>query len=315
MSKFPCKIYIPALLQKLQHPKPAKSQYAPHPWVVLAYGQRIQMATVDKSKKLYSKGIRRVQSIVGSLLYQSWALDSTTTVAINKLGVEQARATEKTRYGCDMLLDYVTIYPNPKIRFCASDMILHVDSDAAYLVQPNAQSRYAGYYYLGSQNSTNNTLNGDVLIICRTIWNVVASAAKAETWGLFGNGQGIIPIRRVLDALDHPQPPTPVKTDNTTSDSFVHSNIQKRTSKTWYMRWNWLRDRETHRELKYYWAPGKENDADYFTKNFPPNYHQKIRPNYILKGFNLTTLHPYCGALALPSHVRGCIFPRAGKNS
>ena len=73
-------------------------------------------------------------------------------------------------------------------------MILHVDSDAAYLVQPNARSRYAGYYYLGSQNSTNNTLNGAVLVICRTIRNVVASAAEAETGGLFGNGQEIIPI-------------------------------------------------------------------------------------------------------------------------
>ena len=69
------------------------------------------------------------------------------------------------------------------------------------------------------------------------------------------------------------------------------------------MRWNWLRDKTTHRKLKYYWVPGKENDADYLTKHFPPNYHQTIRPNYILKGFNLITLQPYCGALASPSHV------------
>ena len=49
--------YVPALLQKLQHLKPAKPQYTPHPWVVPAYGQHIQMATVEKSKKLDSKGI------------------------------------------------------------------------------------------------------------------------------------------------------------------------------------------------------------------------------------------------------------------
>ena len=130
----------------------------------------------------------------------------------------------------------------------------------------------------------------------------------------FGNGHEIIPIRRVLDALDHPHPPTPVKTNNSTSDSFVYSNIRKLRSKTWYMRWNWLRDKETHRKFKYYWAPGKENDANYFTKQFPPNYYHKIRPNYILKGFNLTTLQPYYGDLASPSHVRGCVFLSAGKN-
>ena len=69
------------------------------------------------------------------------------------------------------------------------------------------------------------------------------------------------------------------------------------------MRWNWLRDKETHRKLKYYWAPGKENYAKNFTKHFPPDYNQKICPNYILKGFNLNTLHPYYGALASVSHV------------
>ena len=88
--------YITALLQKLQHPKPAKPQYAPHPWVVPAYGQRIQVATVEKSKKINSKGIRRVQYIVVSLLYQSRALDSTCMVTLNKLGGEQARAIGKT---------------------------------------------------------------------------------------------------------------------------------------------------------------------------------------------------------------------------
>jgi endonuclease I len=31
--------YIPELLRKLQHPKPTKPQYAPHLWVVPAYGQ------------------------------------------------------------------------------------------------------------------------------------------------------------------------------------------------------------------------------------------------------------------------------------
>ena len=209
-----------------------------------------------------------------------------------------------------MLLNYVTTYPNPKIRFYASDMVLHVDSYAEYLVQPNARSRYARYYYLGSPKSTNNTPNCALLVICRTILNFVAYVAKAEIGGLFVNVKEIISIRRGLDALDHPQPPTTVKTYNTTSNSFVHSNIRKRRSKTWDMRWNWLRDKATHRDLKYYWAPGKENDADYYTKHFPPSYHRKIRPKYILKGFNLTTLHPYCGALDAPSHVRGCVFPR-----
>ena len=45
-------------------------------------------------------------------------------------------------------MDYLHTYPNAYIRFYASDMILHVDSDAAYLVAPKARSRIAGCFHL-----------------------------------------------------------------------------------------------------------------------------------------------------------------------
>jgi hypothetical protein len=78
----------------------------------------------------------------------------------------------------------------------------------------------------------------------------MASAAKAETAGVFGNGQEIIAIRILLKALSHPQLATPLKTDNSTSNSFVHANIKQRRSKTWDMWWNWLRDKATHQQLR-----------------------------------------------------------------
>ena len=88
--------YIPALLQKLQHPKPASLN------MLHILGSSQPMANAYKWQQLTnlkiidSKGVRCVQSIVGSLLYQSRALDSTTMVALNKLGGEQAIAIEKT---------------------------------------------------------------------------------------------------------------------------------------------------------------------------------------------------------------------------
>ena len=44
-----------------------------------------------------------------------------------------------------MLLDYLNTHPNAKTRFYASDMVLNVDSDAAYLIAEKAKSRIAGY--------------------------------------------------------------------------------------------------------------------------------------------------------------------------
>ena len=89
-------------------------------------------------------------------------------------------------------MDFVATYPNEKIRYCKKDIILFVESDAAYLVLPNAKSRYAGHFY--RSNKANPKLPrppriGPIHTECKTIRDVVASAAEAETAGIIGNSQ------------------------------------------------------------------------------------------------------------------------------
>ena len=43
-------------------------------------------------------------------------------------------------------MDYAATYPNVYVRYHASDMVFMVDSDAAYLVMPNAKSYIAVYF-------------------------------------------------------------------------------------------------------------------------------------------------------------------------
>ena len=129
------------------------------------------------------------------------------------------------------------------LRFHASDMQLHIDSDAAYLVAPKARSRVAGVYYF-KHNINGNPHphpNHPFLVECHCLKHVVSSAAEAETAALFYNAQHTIPIRHILHALRHPQLATPIKTDNNTAHGFVHNNIHLRKSKTWDMRYYWLR--------------------------------------------------------------------------
>ena len=73
----------------------------------------------------------------------------------------------------------------------------------------------------------------------------MTSIAKAKIAGIFMNAQEIIPIRHALAALAHPQPPTPLKTDNSTSSAFIDNNMKHCRSETWDMQWNWLRDPKT----------------------------------------------------------------------
>ena len=274
---------------------------------------RLQMAPVDDSEPLPPKGIRRVQSIVGSILYYARALNSIMLPALNDIGSKQAAATTDTTKQCTMLLNYAATYPNAKIRFCASDMTnLQAGSDAAYLVLPHARSCYAGCFFLRTPESTNGRLlNGSILVVCKSIRSVVASAAEAETaGGLFYNGQDAIIIRHSLEALGHPQPKTPIETDNSTATGgFIYDNIRQRKSKTWDMRWNWLRDEKTHDVLNYYWDAGKNNNADYFTKHNAPKHHREMRPMYILQGHNVATFTPLLQRCsAVPSHAQGCVF-------
>ena len=43
-------------------------------------------------------------------------------------------------------MDYAATYPDAYLRYYASDIVLHCDSDASYLVVPKARSRYAVFF-------------------------------------------------------------------------------------------------------------------------------------------------------------------------
>ena len=82
--------------------------------------------------------------------------------------------------------------------------------------------------------------------------------------------------------MEHPQPPTPVKADNSTAITFVNTNIKQKRSKAWDMRLNWLQEREKRiKEFKFYWDRGINNDADYHTKHHPPKHHLRERYKYV----------------------------------
>ena len=124
-------------------------------------------------------------------------------------------------------MDYLHTYPHAVIRYYASDMILKITSDAAYLVQPKARSRAAVHYHLGWKNSDRD--NGAVDVLCKTIKNVVSSAAEAETGGIYISGKHACPIRTALQELGHRQPPTgsPFETDNNTAQGILNSKMRQ----------------------------------------------------------------------------------------
>ena len=87
----------------------------------------------DSSPLLPAKTINLVQQIMGTLIYYSIVVDQTMLTALGSISAQQAKGTEKTYAGTLWLLNYAATHPNTTIRYTASDMILHIHSDASYL--------------------------------------------------------------------------------------------------------------------------------------------------------------------------------------
>jgi hypothetical protein len=55
---------------------------------------------------------------------------------------------------------------------------------------------------------------------------VMSSAAEAELGALFLNAKEAVIIRQILTEMGHPQPRTPIQTDNTTAEAVVNNRVQ-----------------------------------------------------------------------------------------
>ena len=283
--------YVEQALKELQHAIPKQHHYAPSKATDPVYGQKVQYATVDESEILNKALATFIHKVTGKFLYYARAIDITMQHALNDIA--SSKKTQDTLKATKYFLDYAGSNPNGKLIFRRSEMILQGDSDAAYLVCPQARSRAGGYIFVG--NKDKKLFNGPVMVIAKIIKNVMASAAEAEVAALFLTAQEMVPLRQCLIDLGHPQPATPLKTDNSTAKGIVTGTIKQKRSKAIDMRFYWLRDRVKQGQFNVYWEPGQHNLADYVTKHHPSTHHKRLRPIYM---YNKDTS---------PSTVQGCI--------
>ena len=127
------------------------------------------------------------------------------TNALNELCIAETKGTLSTTRELKKFLNYCASNIYAKIIYRKSDMILTVESDASYLVEPKSRSKAAGCFYLG--NKDGKFFNGPIFIVAKVIKEVMASASEAACGGLFMNAQESVPIRNALIEIVHIQPP------------------------------------------------------------------------------------------------------------
>jgi hypothetical protein len=180
------------------------------------------------------------------------------------------------------LLNYCNTHPETKIRYHASDMILHIHSDVSYLSENESKSRDGGFFYMGSNDKTDKKLTkGAILIISKVLKHVMLSAAEAEIGAVFINAKEGAVVGTTLEELGRKHPPTPMETDNTTATRYSNGTIKQKRTKAMDMPFYWIKDRVKQGQFNVYWGPGFQNLADYFTKHHSPAHHKRIRDVYI----------------------------------
>jgi hypothetical protein len=219
---------------------------------------------------------------------------------LNDIATEQTKATEKTQAATNQLLDYLDTHPDVAIRYHASNMILHIHSDTSIISVSNARSRLGGLCFLGNKFPKKDTLNGSILNIAAVNKNVVPSTSESEVGACFHNAQSGAPLRITLAKLDHTQPPTPLRTDNSTAFRILNETIKQKRSKAMDIRYQWLTNRVIQKQFGVYWCPGRENLGDYHTKHHSAQHHKDMR-GLILHGANsLQVLRGCVKLLPLP---------------
>jgi hypothetical protein len=122
-------------------------------------------------------------------------------------------------------------------------MILNIHSDAGYLNQPKARSRAGGHFFMSPKpRNGEQQHNGAVLTLPTILRMVVTSAAEAEIGALYLNVNEGVNIWNIMWEMGHPQPATPMQTDNTTAHGILRGTCKQHRIKEIDRRLYWVCD-------------------------------------------------------------------------
>ena len=158
---------------------------------------------------------------------------------LSSISSRQSKGTKQLEEEVRHFLDYCATHPNSGVLFMSSDMILALHLDASYLSEPESKSISAGHFYL-TKNKDETFNNGAVMTLSDVIKHVLASVSEAENAALFYNCKSAIPLRLTLEEMGHPQPKTPVTSDNTAALGLIKKTMIPKSSKSYDMRFNFL---------------------------------------------------------------------------
>jgi hypothetical protein len=189
------------------------------------YGAKVQHANpINDSAPLDKAGEKFIQVVTGVFLFLARAVNLTMLTPLSALASKQATPTEQTMQNCLQFLDYAASQEEAIITYRASDMKLAIHSNASYLSEPKACSQARGHMFMAGMEEIPIN-NGAILNILQIIKTVTSLAPEAELSALFINTKTAVYMQCRLEELGHPQPQTPIQTDNSKAHALLTNKI------------------------------------------------------------------------------------------
>ena len=156
--------YVENGLHEFQHKTPSKPAHGPSHYTAPVYGSHTQMTDApDNTPALTPVQQKILERVVGKFLYYGRAVDPQMLQTLSVLALKQVGGAQTTVAAMTHFLNFCATYPNARLRYTASEMVLRVESDASYLTEPGAHSRGGGHHYLGNHADSPAFFNGAIL--------------------------------------------------------------------------------------------------------------------------------------------------------
>jgi hypothetical protein len=166
-AKCSCRLSIPGYIlnvcTRYKHFMPTKHQLSPHKHLEIIFCQTTQLTHVNPYSPPFStEGVKRIQGIIGTLLYYACAVNNKLLVTLSTLSSQQTTATEATNVAMNQLLNYLTTYPDGGTTYLASNMILCTHTNASFHNKSKGHSQASTHIFI-SKNNPFPKHNGPVL--------------------------------------------------------------------------------------------------------------------------------------------------------
>ena len=297
--------YIECALQCFQHTVPMHAKHSPHAWNQPQYGTKVQYATEPRYYSIpwccQQTACSRSARNVTFLCMHHWHHHAQSHWLFGNATIEthwshHARHRQIVKLCC--LTSWCQTSLQSQWHGSVDRFWCKLPFQGKFALYMHGISLFVWQTMQTHPNCHNHMMQSlctmPLYMLCATSWRKLSLLhLKPSSLDCFTMARRRVPFEFVSEELGHKQPPTPMKTDNTTAEGLANDTVKQKWSKAIDMHFYWIRDRVQQGQYHIYWCKAEFNCADYFTKHHSSKHHQQMRKEYLHQANTARTQNYY----------------------